>query len=345
MLESQVCQEDTELRQRPALIDIVVPVHNEARNVEALLEACDVVTASIANASFRFVFVNDGSRDGTLALLRSIASKRNDVLAIDLSRNFGKEIALSAGLDYADGDAVIFMDADLQHPPALLPRFIEEWRKGTDVVAGVRKTTGKKSLFRKVMSGLYHRALVSTSDHEVISGSTDFRIIDRCVADALREIGERKRMFRGLIDWLGFTKVLVEFEAPARFDGEPNYTTLKLAKLALDGILSHSEIPLRLVMFSGGFTTSVSALGLLWMTLAEHIFGIEWHYTPLAKAVVFNTALVGVVLLALSILALYLAKIQSEVSHRPLYAVRRILGARAETARVGPAQGSLGGRS
>lgn len=325
----------TEERERPshAAVDIVVPVHNEAGNLEALVRACDEVTKDIHDTEFRFVFVNDGSRDESMVVLRKLTRARTDVAVIDLSRNFGKEIALSAGLDHADGDAVVFMDADLQHPPQLIARFVEAWRGGADVVAAIRKTTEKKSFFRHIMSAVYQRALASTSDHEVVNGSTDFRIIDRCVADALRQIGERKRMFRGLIDWLGFPKVTIEFEAPARFDGTPSYTTLKLAELALDGILSHSKIPLRLVMYSGAFITTSASLGLLWMMVARHIVSPEWYYTPLAKAVVFNTILVGVVLLSVGILALYMVKIQGEVSHRPLYAVRRVLGAPSRGAR------------
>lgn len=310
------------------IINLVVPVHNEAGNLERLVEACDEAVANIKGAQFTYVFVNDGSLDNSLAVLAKLQKRRDDVLVVDLSRNFGKEIALSAGVDHADGDAVIFIDADLQHPPTLIPALVEKWREGNEVVVAVRKSTEKKTLFRHLSSGMFQGFLARFSDHEVIPGATDFRIIDRSVVLALREITESQRMFRGLIDWLGFRRALLEFEAGARYEGVPSYSTSKLIQLAIDGFLSHSEAPLRFVFFGGAFTVLASTLGLLWMTFAIRLVGKEWFYTPLAKAVVANTGIMGVLLLAMGIVGLYVAKIHREVKGRPLYAVRKRLGKR-----------------
>jgi dolichol-phosphate mannosyltransferase len=295
-----------------------------------LVEACDEAVAKVEGVQFTYVFVNDGSRDKSLAVLEKLQRRRpDDVLVVDLSRNFGKEIALSAGVDHADGDAVIFLDADLQHPPSLIPELVAKWREGNEVVVAVRKSTEKKTLFRHLSSGMFQSFLARFSDHEVVPGATDFRIIDRCVVLALREITERQRMFRGLIDWLGFRRALLEFEAGARYEGVPSYSTAKLIQLAIDGFLSHSEAPLRFVFFGGAFTVLASAFGLLWMTFAIRFVGKEWFYTPLAKAVVANTGIMGVLLLAMGTVGLYVAKIHREVKGRPLYAVRKRLGARS----------------
>jgi polyisoprenyl-phosphate glycosyltransferase len=308
-------------------VSLVVPMHNEAKSLPALVRECDAVFATQKTLAFQYVLVNDGSTDDTMTVAADLCAGRTDILVVDLSRNFGKEVALSAGADHAHSDAVIFMDADLQHPPEIIPKLIEQWQAGGEVVIAVRRATEAKSAFRHWASRMFQKAFEQGSDHKPVAGATDFRLLDRKVVLAFRKMHERQRMFRGLVDWLGFRRSYVQFDARARLEGQASYTTAKLMRLAVDGFLSHSEAPLRLVLYTGLAIVTLSGLGLAWMGLGEQIFGAIWHYTPLAKAVVLNTGLVGVVLGALGIHGLYLAKIQREVSGRPLYAVRELLGA------------------
>jgi polyisoprenyl-phosphate glycosyltransferase len=309
-----------------AVLSVVVPMHNEADNIDALVEEVARAFADLPGIVGELLLVNDGSSDASVSVALAAAEMHKvSVTVVDLSRNFGKETAMSAGADLAEGDAVVFMDADLQHPPDLLGELVAKWRSGAEVVTAVRAQTARKSAFRHAASRIFQGAFRQGRDHETPEGTTDFRLLDRKVVLALRTIRERKRMFRGLIDWMGFRRAYVPFSARARHAGVPRYTTRKLLALAIDGLLSHSEAPLRLVLYSGLITCALAGLGLLWMVFAEQIFGVVFHYTPLAKAVVFNTGLVGVVLLALGVQGLYLAKIQHEVAARPLYLVREVL--------------------
>lgn len=306
-----------------SLISIVVPVFREAGNLKALHQQT-VAALATTELDWELVFVNDGSPDRSLEVMLELAQSDARVRVVDLARNYGKELALTAGLDAARGEATVFMDADLQHPPAIIPRLIEEWMNGAEVVVGVRGTTERKGVVRSVSSFLYHRFMQRFSDHDSRKGSTDFRLLDERVCSAMKGIHERQRLFRGLVDWLGFRRVYVEFDAPARFDGAASYTLSKLWELALHTLVSHSEVPLRFVLYLGCFTVTLSTLGITWMQFAEFVIDARWRYTPLAKAMVFNTGLVGVVQMSLGIVGLYVAKIHGEVIGRPLYVVRDV---------------------
>ena len=280
--------------------------------------------------SAQLILVDDGSRDDTPKKLRVLCEQDARVRAVHLSRNFGKEIALTAGLDHADGDAVIFLDADLQHPPALIPEFVARWRDGAEVVIGVRGATEKKSFMRSLGSRLYHTLMKRLGEVETVPGETDFRLLDRRVCEAVRRVGEHQRLFRGVVNWVGFDKTFIPFDAPPRHSGEPTYTFGKLWNLALDSFVGHSQAPLRFVFHLGILALILSTLGLVWMTCAELLFGTYWHYTPLAKAVVFNTALVAVLQISVGIVGLYVSKIYREVLGRPLYVVRTVIGGDAK---------------
>ena len=304
------------------LVSIVVPVFNEAPNLALLLERCESVTSKLPHLKWEYVFVNDGSRDDSLLVLHTLAKSKPYVRVIDLSRNFGKEAALSAGIAYASGDAVVCLDADLQHPPEVIPALVEAWEKGADVVVAVRRTTEKKSVLRRIGSYGYHFIMKRISDHDASSRSTDFRLVDRKVCEVFLLIREKQRLFRGLVDWLGFKRVDVEFDAAARHQGAPTYSLGQLWNLAIYSFVSHSHFPLRFVLYLGSFICTLSSVGLFWMFAAERLVSPVWHYTPLAQASVFNTLLIGVVLVSLGIVGLYVSKIHAEVSGRPLYAVR-----------------------
>lgn len=316
------------------LVSVVVPVYREARNLEPLLDGLTRVAASVSATEFEIIFVNDGSPDGSLEVLKGIASRRPDCKIVDLSRNFGKEIALTAGVQYASGDAVICIDADLQHPPDLIPRMVAAWREGAEVVLGVRRSSDKQALARRLGSSLFYWIMARIAETTVVSHSTDFRLISRPVIEAFNQIGERQRMFRGLVDWLGFHRVQIEFDSPARQEGEPGYSYAKLWKLAMSSFVAHSLLPLRFVGYLGIAITLTSLIVLAWMLIAPLFNPVAFVYTPLAKVVVGNTFLIGIVLTALGVMSLYIAKIYAEVLERPLYAVRQLINFSLENVRL-----------
>ena len=308
----------------PKLVSIVVPVFNESSNIPTLVGRLEAISQSGSAAAFswEFIFVNDGSCDESLAVLRDLASRCPRVRAVDLARNFGKEVALSAGLAAARGDAILCMDADLQHPPELIPEMLSAWRAGAEVVATIRRKIANQPVLRVLGSHVFYWIMNRFSEVEMISQTTDFRLIDRKVADAYLAIAERKRMFRGLIDWLGFRKTWIEFDAPERANGTPGYSYAKLLDLALNSFVSYSATPLRLIGLLGLLITTGSLALLLWMLAAPILVSKAFIYTPLAIVVVANTLLIGIVLSALGLMSLYISKIYAENLHRPLFVVR-----------------------
>lgn len=304
------------------IITIVVPVYREAKNLPLLYEAIENVISKIPQYEWRYIFVNDGSPDESLLVLQSLASEHKNIGVIDLSRNFGKEIALTAGVHAARvSDAVICMDADLQHPPEIIPKLIEKWRDGFEVVVTVRTSTEKKTLFRRASSIAYYWLMSKISGIEIKSQSTDYRLFDKKVVEAFCRLTERERLFRGIVDWLGFNKTYIEFSAGARIHGEANYSVRKLWQLAINSITSFSLFPLRLTGYLGVLLTALTSLMLLWM-LIQNIFVTPQMFRPLAFFAVFNTMMIGVVLMAIGLVALYIGNIHVEVTNRPLYIVR-----------------------
>ena len=305
-----------------SLISIVVPVYRESKNLlplhQRLKEVCGAMTAD----HFSFIFVNDGSPDDSLDVLRGLAISDTRVQVLDLSRNFGKEIALTAGVHAAESaDAVICIDADLQHPPELIPTLIARWREGYDVVATVRTELDRQPLLKRVGSHVFYWLMRRISGVSMVSQTTDFRLYDRRVVRAFMQATERQRMFRGIMDWMGFRRVYVEFQAGARTQGEAGYSYSKLIGLAINSITAFSLWPLRLTGYLGVLITLSSGLLLLWM-LGNFFLHGRLDYTPLAMAVVANTFLIGVVLMAIGLVALYIGTIHTEVINRPLYVVR-----------------------
>lgn len=308
---------------------IVIPVYREAGNLERLHKRLDEVTSDLAALAWEYLFVNDGSPDSSLDVLRRLAEQDPKVRVIDLSRNFGKEIALTAGVHNADdADAVICMDADLQHPPELIPTLLMEWEKGAEIVATVRESIEKQPWLRRAGSHFYYWLMARISGLEMVSQTTDFRLYDKKVVAAFRQATERERMFRGIMDWLGFRKVYVPFRAQARTDGVAGYSYIKLWRLAVNSITSFSLLPLRLTGYLGVLITSCSGLLLAWM-LGTYFFSNVHMYTPLAMVVVANTFLIGIVLMAIGLVALYIGTIHTEVVNRPLYIVRERIGCAA----------------
>jgi dolichol-phosphate mannosyltransferase len=300
-------------------------MYREGRNVERLCERLDKVSGELSGYEWEYLFVNDGSPDDSLEVVRRLARSDPKIKAIDLSRNFGKEIALTAGVHEAHQcDAVICMDADLQHPPELIPTLVKEWEAGAEIVATVRVTIERQPLLRRLGSHIYYWLMARISGLEMVSQTTDFRLYDRKVVAAFCKATERERMFRGIMDWLGFRKVYVPFRADARLEGSAGYSYGKLWRLAVNSITSFSLLPLRVTGYLGVLITTLSGVLLAWM-LGAYLVSNEPGYTPLAIVVVANTFLIGIVLMAIGMVALYIGTIHTEVVNRPLYIVRERL--------------------
>jgi glycosyltransferase involved in cell wall biosynthesis len=305
------------------LVSIVVPVFDEAQNIEPLHRALLAVTSGMDGYRWETVFVDDGSRDESLLVLSRLAEKDETVKVVALARNFGKEIALTAGVTYARGDAVVTMDADLQHPPDVLPQLVAKWRAGAEVVVATRGATARKSLVRRASSRLFavfSRAL--SGNDRIEEGGTDYRLIDAKVRAAFLLVRERRRAYRQIVDWLGFVRETVVFDAGERHQGRSTYSLPKLWNLAIDMIVSRSSMPLRFLLYIGVLIFIASSVSLAWMFLAFYYVDPKWKYTPLAQATVFNTLLIGILLTAIGVLGLYIARIHDEVLGRPLFVVR-----------------------
>ena len=305
------------------LVSLIVPVYNEEQNIEPMYEACKNAMKTIPAYNWELIFINDGSKDNSFATLSKIALKDKSVKALDFSRNFGKEVALTAGIQNCsdDADAAIFMDADLQHPPELIPQFIEKWEQGADIVASIRKATKKKAFIKDIGSKIFYSIMNKNADSPLTQNATDFKLIDKKVISVLQKFTEHNRMFRGLIDWLGFKTEYIEFVAPERIHGEATYSLIKLTRLAVNSMTSFSLFPLRVTGYFGVFIFTVSFILLCVMSVFKFILQSPM-FTSIAFVIVLNTLILGIVLMALGLIALYIGQIRDEVVNRPLYVVR-----------------------
>ena len=306
------------------LISIIVPVHNEVAGLSSFLED-QLLSAleKIENYDFEIIFFYDGSTDGTLDLLYEYASRSKKFRVISFSRNFGKEMALSAGLRYAKGDAAITVDADGQQPPKLIPTFIKEWEAGADIVTGVRDHYTKHGFVAKTGSRLFYWLLRRMGNHYTVAGSTDFRLISRPVIDEFNKLPEHNRITRGLIDWLGFDQKYVKYTYGARLAGKPSYNLKKLFRLAIDSFVSMSTTPLVIFGYIGIIITLLSgALGLFCL-INQYVLGdpLHFYWPGTLQMAILITFLVGLVLISQAVTALYISSIHAESLGRPLYIV------------------------
>ncbi len=306
------------------LLSLVIPVFNEEANIRRVFEAVMNVLAGSPYA-LEVIFVNDGSSDRSAERIEALAKENSQVISIELSRNFGKEVALTAGITEAKGDAVIMLDADLQHPPARIPDFISEWERGAEVVIGVRAISERESLFRRTGSRMFTFLMNTISDMPAVLHETDFRLIDRKVAEEFRRFGEHRRITRGIIDWLGFRRAFVGFSAPVRAAGGRRYSYKKLFGLAFSAIIAHSFFPLRITGYLGLLVTAFAGLLGTFIIIEQPLLGdpLNLEVSGTAMVAVMILFLVGIILTALGLLALYIESIKNEVTARPLYAVRK----------------------
>lgn len=304
------------------LISIIAPVYNEQDNINDFYQEINK-ECSFDDSGFEWelFFVDDGSQDRSILELEKIANSDKRVKVISFSRNFGKEVATSAGCHYSRGDAVVTMDVDLQHPPSLIKDFIREWKNGAEVVYTVRKENEGAGFVKKLTSGVYWWIFNKISSYNSESRTTDFRLMDRNVVNEFNRFSERGRLFRGIVDWMGYKRKRIEFVAPERNSGKATYSYAKLFGLAINSLTAFSLMPLRLAGYFGILITSISFLLLIFM-LFNRIFGSEPIFTPIAYVIVVNTILIGIVLICLGLIALYIARIHDEVTNRPLYIVR-----------------------
>jgi len=306
-------------------ISLVIPVYNEAENIEPLYEALIQVLHTLEDRyTFEVLFVNDGSTDETREEIKKIEIDSR-ILCLDFSRNFGKEIATTAGLNHCTGDACIMIDADLQHPVEYIPQFIQKWEEGFDVVVGVRKENRSDSWIKKEGGKLFYILLNKISDIEVVPNGTDFRLLDRVVVDAFNRFSESKRLTRGLIDWLGFKRTFIMFDAKKRLYGTASYSIWKLTKLAFHSFMSLSLFPLKIAGFIGIIITTISFFSGLYIFLGKYFFHWYWALTfsDSEDLAIFIVFLVGILLMSIGLISLYIANIHEEVIRRPLYIIRK----------------------
>ena len=304
-------------------ISIVVPLYNEEKNIDYLFERLTSVLNKITS-SYEIVCVNDGSKDNTLECLIEQNRYNPAIKVVNLSRNFGKEIALTAGIDYATGAAVIPIDADLQDPPELIEELVAKWQEGYDVVYATRRTRKGETWLKRFTADAFYQMIGKMSRVPIPRNTGDFRLLDRKVVEALKQLPERTRFMKGLFAWVGFKQTSILFDRQPRFQGQTTWNYWKLWNLALDGIASFSFIPLKVWSYLGLSVSFVSLLYASFLIIRTLIFGIDVPgYASLMVAVLF---LGGIQLITLGIIGEYLGRVYEEVKGRPLYFVRKCYG-------------------
>src|SRR3954463_9900980 len=314
------------------MLSVVVPVKNEEGGILPFVERVGAILESIAaDSGWEILFIDDGSTDATLAAIVAAHHRDPRVRALSLSRNFGKEIALSAGLDHALGAAVIPMDVDMQDPPEVLPEMVAKWREGHEMVFGVRRCRDSDGWAKRITAGLYYRAHNAVSADKIPENAGDFRLMDRKVVDVIRAMPERNRFMKGLFAWAGFRQAAVEYDRAERETGTTNYNYWKLWTLALDGITSASTVPLRIWSYVGALV-ALFALGYAgFITVNTMIFGNRVPgYASIITSVLF---LGGIQLISLGVLGEYVGRILTETKQRPLYVVRDTVGIESDLTR------------
>jgi len=304
------------------IISVVVPVYNEEAVIHESYSRLKVVLEGL-NEPYELIFVNDGSRDATTAMIRRICESDSTVRLVDFARNFGHQTAITAGMDYSTGDAIIVIDADLQDPPEVIPEMIAKWREGFDVVYGQRAQRKGETLFKRFTSAAFYRVLNKLTDVDIPVDTGDFRLIDRKVCDALKQVKERNRYIRGIISWLGFRQTGVEFIREKRFAGETKYPLKKMLRFAFDAITSFSYKPLKLATYAG-VTISLTGFAYMMVVLYQKLFTTS-TVTGWASMMAVNLFFNGVVLLMLGIIGEYIGRIYDEAKGRPLYVIREEL--------------------
>ena len=305
-------------------LSCVMPAYNEGKNlgqvVPQVLEALQALGSQV-----EIVLVNDGSKDNTAEVMRNLCAQHREVVGLDLSRNFGKEAALMAGIDAARGEVVVLMDADGQHPVALVAQMVQRWREGSDVVYAIRRTRDDQSALHAGLTGLFYQLINLGNRVKIPAHAGDFRLMDRRVVDALKQLPERNRFMKGLYAWVGFASTAIDYEPLPRAAGESSFGLRGSFALALTGVLAFSIAPLRMLTLLG-LTLATVALGYGAFVIAEYfLWGIDVPgYATLVVGLMFFS---GIQLLSIGVLAEYVGRIYEEVKQRPMYLISQRMGA------------------
>ncbi len=314
---------------RPALLSIVVPAFNEE---ESLAEFHRAVRRAMRDLGqpFEVVFVNDGSRDGTLAIMKALRERHPNTTVVDLSRNFGKEIALTAGLDHASGDAIVVMDADLQHPPEVIAEFISGWRQGYEVVYGVRRTRRDESLLKKAATRLFYRFMRSTGATPLEPDAGDFRLLSRKAVDAVTNLRERHRFMKAVFSWIGFPSLAVPFDVAPRTRGSSKFNFWRLWNFSIEGVTSHTLVPLKASTYLGFSVACFAFLNGVYFIAKTIVFGDTVPGFPTLIVVILFLG--GIQLMVLGVIGEYLGRVFNETKNRPLYLVNNLMKQPSESA-------------
>jgi glycosyltransferase involved in cell wall biosynthesis len=315
------------MAERISRISIVVPIYNEEKILHELTLRISDVIHKLPEFDWEVIYVDDGSADHTASVAEELSHHYDWLRVISLSRNFGHQIAITAGGDYATGDAVIFMDGDLQDPPEVIPQMIDFWRKGFDVITARRKRRNGESIFKLATAFLFYRTLRVLADTPIPVDTGDFRLMSRPVVDAVKNMPERSRFLRGMVSWAGFRQTEIEYERHERAEGKTKYTLMKMLRLAANGLLSFSRVPLQSITVLGLFFSGTSFIG-----LCAALFASLMLDSNVQNWIYFGTAFLfmgGVQLTCLGVIGSYVGRIFDEVRARPLYFVQRFTGIRS----------------
>jgi dolichol-phosphate mannosyltransferase len=300
------------------LVSIVLPAYNESENIVKVCSELDNIFKSL-NYSHEIILVADGCTDNTMETIQNIIPNNNHIFFIEFSRNFGHQLALKAGLDHANGDCVISMDCDLQHPPELLPELIVEWEKGYEIVYTIRLEDKRLPLVKRITSNLFYKTLNSLSDVELETGSADFRLLDKKVVSIIRNFNENEPFLRGLFKWMGFKQTHIKYTPQSRHFGKSKYSVKKMVKFALQGVTSFSIKPLYAATYIG-FTLSI--LSVLYIPYVLHAFHNGKEVSGWASIIMTIVFFGGLQLIILGIIGIYMGKMFMQVKNRPNYIIR-----------------------
>ena len=310
----------------PYLISVVVPVFNESAGIRAFHERASKALAALPGSSYELIYVDDGSADDSWAQLAGFAASDSHIRVVKLSRNFGHQIAITAGLDRARGDCAVVIDADLQDPPEVIARMVEKWRSGFDVVYGVRSKRRGESALKLLTASAFYRVLDRITGISIPLDAGDFRLMSRRALDQLNQLREKDRFVRGLVSWIGFPQAGVEYERDERVAGETKYPLRKMMKFAFDGITAFSTAPLKLASWLG-YATSLLAFLYLASVFVQRAMGATVEgWATIMVALLF---LGGVQLICLGIMGEYVGRVFTELKPRPIYIVETVIGENA----------------
>jgi dolichol-phosphate mannosyltransferase len=306
------------------LLSIIIPCYNEEVVLRTTYERLTKVLHGMSEQDYELIFVNDGSVDQTQLILNQLLKQDPHVRGLLLSRNFGHQIAVTAGLEQATGDAVVVIDADLQDPPEVIPEMVKRWREGNDVIYGIRRARDGESKFKLWTAKVFYRLINRLSDTKMPLDAGDFRLLDRKVVEVIKAMPERARFLRGMVSWAGFRQVSISYDRAARHAGDSKYPFRKMVHFAMDGIISFSLVPLKLAIWTGFLAIWIAVAGII-VAIVDRLLdnNLIRGWASLFVAVLF---MAGVQLVSLGIIGEYLGRIYTEVKRRPLYVVQERLG-------------------